>query len=134
MNKPIPVPDSVSEAFWSSAADGRLVVQRCLQCRRFSHPPAMACPRCTSMDLEYEPVSGRGRIYTFTIARDARNPAFAALQPYVIAWVELEEQPDVRMICNLPGEDSDRVAIGASVEVFFEPISGNLRLPQFRLV
>ncbi|MEU6565204.1 Zn-ribbon domain-containing OB-fold protein [Nocardia nova] len=131
--KPIPVPDPLSQPFWNGAAQGRLVIQNCAGCRRYSHPPVSLCPGCGSEEFRYEAVSGRGRIYSFTITRDARNAAFALIQPYVVAWVELEEQSGLRLICNLPAEDLTRVDIGSEVEVFFEPVSGGQALPQFRL-
>lgn len=132
--KPLPVPDSLSEQFWNGADLGRLVIQRCTSCRRYYHPPVSWCSPCGSEDFEYEAVSGRGHVYTFTVTRDARNAVFAALQPYVVTWVELDEQEGLRIIANMPSEDVNRVAIGSKVEVFFEEIAPGRRLPQFRLV
>lgn len=132
-HKPIPVPDSISGPFWQGAANGRLVIQSCTQCRNLAHPPVVVCHRCGSLEFAYERVSGRGRVYSFTVTRDARNPAFAAVQPYIVAWVELAEQAGLRLICNMPSVDLDRVAVGADVEVFFERLSPTICLPQFRL-
>lgn len=131
--KPIPVADPLSKPFWDAAAQGQLVIQRCADCRRYFHPPVSLCFRCGSEDLGHEPVSGRGHVYSFTVTRDARHRAFQHLQPYIVAWVELEEQERLRLICNMPAEDVGRVAIGSEVEVFFEPIDPGRRLPQFRL-
>lgn len=132
-HKPIPVPDQLSESFWSGAIRGQLVIQRCVECHTFAHPPVPVCSRCGSDGFTYEAVSGRGRIDTFTLTRQARNPAFGE-DPYFVAWVELVEQPGLRLICNLPGADQDRVRIGTDVEVWFETIAPDVRLPQFRLV
>lgn len=132
--KPVPIPDSLSEPFWNGADQDRLVIQRCTSCRRYYHPPVAWCAPCGSEEFTYEAVSGRGHVYTFTVTRDARNPVFGALQPYVVVWVELEEQVGLRIIANMPSEAVDRVAIGDKVEVFFEEIAPGRRLPQFRLV
>ena len=132
--KPIPVPDSMSAAFWGAADHGELVIQRCGDCRRYAHPPRPLCFECGSQDVRFEPVTGRGMVSTFTVTRQCRNPAFAHLEPYVVAWVELEEQADVRLICNMPADDVERVHIGAEVEVYFEPIGQGRLLPQFRLL
>jgi uncharacterized OB-fold protein len=49
-----------------------------------------------------------------------------------VATVELEE--GVRMVSDLPSEDTDRVQIGSRVEVFFDDLPGTeVTLPRFRL-
>ncbi|MBO0852572.1 MAG: OB-fold domain-containing protein [Nocardia sp.] len=131
--RPLPVPDPLSERFWAGAAEGRLVIQRCAACRHYFHPPVSRCFHCGSEDFRYDAVSGHGRVDTFTVTRDARNAAFKLIQPYIVAWIELAEQDGLRLICNMPAEDLDRVAIGAPVEVFFEPVAAGRQLPQFRL-
>jgi hypothetical protein len=37
------------------------------------------------------------------------------------------------MVSDLPASDTDRVEIGAPVEVFFDDVDGELTLPRFRL-
>lgn len=131
MEKPVPEPDELSRFYWDAAAEGRLVVQRCSSCRRYLFPPSVACPRCLTDTLLPTPVSGRGRVYAFTVARQAFDPSFEV--PYVLALVELEEDPDVRILTNLVQTDPAAVTGGAAVEVVFEA-RGATALPQFRLV
>jgi uncharacterized OB-fold protein len=54
--------------------------------------------------------------------------------PYVNILVELEEQPLLFMVSNLPGSEKDKVRIGGRVEVYFENVDDEITLPQFRLV
>jgi uncharacterized protein len=133
MPKPVPIPDQVSKPFWDACNEKRLVIQRCQQCKRYHHPPQPICPDCLSVDLVYEPVSGRGTINSYTITRDARQPAFIAIQPYVVAQIELEEQPELIMLSNLPSARHEDVKIGLPVEVEFEEIVPGRLIPQFRL-
>ena len=58
-------------------------------------------------------------------------PAFAAEIPFVAAVVELEE--GVRMATRLIGCDHERLALDLPVEVEFELIGEDFRLPVFRL-
>ena len=67
---------------------------------------------------EPEPVSGRGTVFTFTINHQQYHPDVAP--PYVIAVVELDEQPDLRLPTNIVDGDPDDVRIGAAVQVRFE--------------
>jgi uncharacterized protein len=108
------------------------VIQRCQACGFYLHPPGVVCPRCLSESLVPTEVSGRGQVYAFTVARQAFDATFASSVPYLIALVELDEQPGLRMITNLVGATADAVTSSARVEVTFEP-RGAWNLPQFRL-
>jgi len=130
VQRPSPEPDEVSRFYWEGANDGRLMVQRCAQCGTYEFPPTVACPDCLSETLVPTEVSGRGRIYAFTVARQAFDPAFEV--PYVLALVELEEDPSVRILTNVVGAEPHEVTGGAPVSVEFER-RGGWSLPQFRL-
>ena len=134
MPKPVPVPGEVTKPFWDAVDGQRLVIQRCQGCKRYHHPPVELCPDCLSEDLAFEPVSGRGVVYTYTITHDARQPAFAEIQPYAVAVVELEEQPGLFMLSNIPGARTDEVKAGMLVEVEFEEIVPGRFIPQFHPV
>ncbi|MEE9285814.1 MAG: Zn-ribbon domain-containing OB-fold protein [Dehalococcoidia bacterium] len=132
MPKPIPVPTELTKPFWDAVDRHRLVVQRCQACGRYHHPPVELCPKCLSSHLAFEPVSGRGVIYSYTITHDARQPAFAEIQPYTVAVVELEEQPGLFMLSNIPGARVDEVKSGMPVEVTFEEVAPGRLIPQFQ--
>jgi uncharacterized OB-fold protein len=133
--KPLPVPDAFSEEFWRAAKEHRLCLQRCRHCGTFSHPPEPLCANCLAPDaaFEFAPLSGRGRISTWTVMRDAFIPAFRPDIPWVIVVVELAEQPGLRVLARLVDGASAPLALGAEVEVVFEDVSGETTLPQFRL-
>jgi uncharacterized OB-fold protein len=131
--KPVPIPDVLSRPYWLAAKEDRLEIQRCQSCSHYHHPPVAVCPQCLSEDLCYEPVSGRGVIYTYSITHDARNPAFAALQPYAVVWVDLVEQARLRILTNMPDTPLEKIRVGAPVEVYFEALDDNIKIPQFRL-
>jgi uncharacterized protein len=130
--RPLPVPTPLTEGFWAAAREHRLVVQRCDDCGRLRHYPQERCPECTSPAWHWSPVSGRGVIYTYTRSHKPFHPAWAGAAPYVVATVELDE--GVRMVSDLPPEDTDRVHIGSRVEVFFDDLPDTeVTLPRFRL-
>ncbi|MDV3124629.1 Zn-ribbon domain-containing OB-fold protein [Mycobacterium sp. 21AC1] len=113
-----PSPTAESQAFWTGGEGGELLINRCHRCGRFFHPPGPACWRCRSTDVAPEPVSGRGKVATFTVNRQPWIPGFEP--PYIVAMVELDDEPDVRLITNVVGVSADDVRIGMAVEVFFE--------------
>lgn len=77
-------------------------------------------------------MSGRGKIYAYTVARQAFDSAFIDDIPYVLALVELEEQANLRILTNIVGAQLDEVASDVAVEVTFEDRK-EYKLPQFRI-
>jgi uncharacterized OB-fold protein len=113
-----PSPTSESAAFWTGGRDGNLLISRCHGCGRFFHPPGPACWRCRSTDVAPEKVSGRATVAAFTVDRQPWIPGFEP--PYIVAIIELVEEPDVRLITNVVDVEPDDIRIGLEVEVFFE--------------
>jgi uncharacterized OB-fold protein len=116
--------------FWTSGADGVLRFLRCGDCRNFIHPPGPVCRLCLSRNLAPEAVSGRGTVETFSVNHQQWIPGS---DPYIIAWVSIAEQPDVRLTTNLIDVEPDDVAIGMDVEVVFE-LNDDVYIPLFRPV
>lgn len=131
-HRPLPKPTTLTAGFWEATARGELVVQRCLDCRRYRHYPQSMCPDCHSLKTEWSRVSGRGVIHSYTVAHQSFHPFWADKVPYVVATVELEE--GVRMVDDMIELDPAKVRIGLPVEVYFESVSDEISLPKFRIV
>jgi hypothetical protein len=135
VQRPAPLADELSEPYWTAAAEGRFVIQRCRACGTYHHPPVGLCVACLGSDLAFEPVSGRGRIRSFTVCHSgARHPFFESIQPYALALVELREQADLFVLCNPVGVANEALAIGQEVEVVLQPLPGGGAVPQFRVI
>ena len=98
----------------------------------YHHPPTPICPYCLSRDVSPQPVSGLGTVVSYTINHQAWNPEVPV--PYSIVLVELDEQPGLRLVSNLVGDESDSPAIGMRVSVVFEQLTDEIFLPLFRAV
>ena len=116
------------EFFWTSGADGILRFLGCAVCGRLHHPPLPRCPYCQSTELEPTAVSGHGTIVTYTINHQPFLPGFDP--PYVIAIVEIDEDPTIRLTTNLVDIANDDVHIGMRVYVCFEH-NGEWYVPLF---
>jgi uncharacterized protein len=127
------VPDELTAPFWNAAREGRLVIQRCKECRAWQHPPGPICRSCYSTDLEFAELSGRGVLYSFTVTHHAVVPGFESEVPYIVAVAELEEQRGLRFLANLKDADAGEVQIGLPVQVTFDPAGDGTRLPRLRL-
>jgi uncharacterized OB-fold protein len=127
-DKPLPKPTATSAPFWDAARQHRLQLQQCGGCHSFIYYPRDRCPRCLSDQLEWRPVSGRGKVYSYTTVRRASTRSFAD-KPYVLAIVELDE--GVRMTTNLEAPP-ETIKIGMPVTVFFDDVTPERTLVKFK--
>jgi len=125
---PVPTVTALDEHFWRGGAGGRLLILRCDNCGFWLHPPGPVCRRCLSTALTPTAATGRGRVRTFTVNHQPWFPALPV--PYVLAIVELEEQPGLQFLTRLVDCPPDRVRAGLAVHVRFEP-HGDVYLPLF---
>lgn len=125
------VQDSDSRPYWEGLAQGELRIQRCNACSKAVFYPRALCPHCYADQLSWIVASGKGTIYSYTVAHQAFGP-FAADAPFVVALIELEE--GVRMMSRLLDAPRERVTVGAAVKVTFEKVEEDLTLPYFRLL
>lgn len=123
--------DSDSQPYWEGIAQGELRIQRCNACSRAVFYPRALCPHCHSDQLSWITATGKGTIYSYTVAHQAFG-SFANDVPYVIAIVELAE--GARMMSRIIDAPRERITIGAPVQVTFVPLAEDITLPYFRLV
>ena len=128
-------PEPNTESYWQAVKDGRLTYQTCNDCNGVVFTPRVMCTHCGSASLTQKDSKGEGEIYTYSVVRQNRNPAFSALGAYVLAWIDLDE--GFRMLSNVVGVDDPTtgVKVGQRVKVEFEPQdSGDYPIPVFRPV
>ncbi len=145
MNLVIPENDSEWREYFAEARKHRLVVRRCQSCGLLRYPPTAACPWCMELGFTWEPLSGRGTIYSYEIVVHAIQPGFKEMAPYAVVLVELDEQrgkptadEGLRVVANLVTPDFTpaaevNVGIGKRVRVVFQDLADHIALPQFTL-
>ena len=127
----LPAPDNASRHYWKTAAEGRLVIQRCTSCGAYQFYPRALCVTCAG-ETEWVEASGRGTLYTFTIIRQNRSEAFVRLSPYAVGIVELDE--GVRMMSNIVECDLEQLQVGMALEVLLLKAADDVGLPFWRPV
>jgi len=130
--KPIPVPSHESRPFWEALRGHKLAMPKCNQCGHRWFPPTLLCPSCRSADVTWEPVSGRGKVFSFVTFHRTYHKGFTDERPYCVAVIALDEGP--RMISNVVGIAPGDVRCDMSVEVVFEDITETATLAKFRPV
>jgi uncharacterized OB-fold protein len=128
--RPLPRPDHYTQTapFWAAAKDHRLLIQYCVDTGQPQWFPRSASLVTGRRNLEWRPVSGRGTVYSWTVARRGW-PGHENRVPYVCALVELDE--GVRMLANLLNVEPDGVRIGMPVAVCWERLSDEFEYPAF---
>jgi len=129
-NKPLPKPDVISQKFWDATKRHELIVQRCKSCNQYIMYPREVCSRCLSTNLDWTKVSGKGRVYSYTVIHQPAHPGFAADIPYVLAIVELEEGP--RLLTNIVGCSPDEVKVDMPVTAVFDDVTPEVTLVKFK--
>jgi hypothetical protein len=129
---PMPAASAETVGWWEAAADHRLVVQRCTACGRTRHPPGPVCPRCRNAASEWWQLPGTGKVYTYTIVRQAFIASLEDRIPYVVIAVDLDGADGARLVSNLVDADLDELRVGMPVEVVWEDMGPELAVPRFR--
>ena len=130
--KPMPRPmnETLSRPFWEATKRHELVMPRCRTCSKIFFYPREQCPNCYSSDLDWTQVSGKGRLYTFTVVHQTAHPAFQPEAPHIYAIIQLNEGP--RMPSNLIGCDIEDAQIDMAVEAVFDDASEDYTLVKFK--
>ena len=130
--KPLPAPanEELTRPFWEAAKRHQLIMPRCNTCGNVFFYPREACPACLGGDLDWTPVSGRGRVYSYTIVHQAANAAFQPDAPYAYAVIQLDEGP--RLVSNVGDCPIEDVTVGMPVTATFDDVTPEVTLVKFK--
>jgi uncharacterized OB-fold protein len=128
--RPIPEPDEWSQAFFDATLRGELLLQRCGACGRWMWPVKVRCIECLADELRWEPASGLGTLYSYTLVHQLVHPGFKAEMPYNLALVDLDE--GVRTHSSIVGIGNDELRVGMRLSVVFVPASEHIAVPMFQ--
>ena len=126
LRAPMPM-TRLDEEFFAHCAQERLCFQRCKGCGTWRHLPRALCARCGSDAWEWQPSSGRGRLYSWTVTHQPLHPDFAAEVPYAVVVVELDEGP--RLVCSVRDLANESLALDLPVEIGLAPVNDDIALP-----
>ena len=130
--------DPLTAPFFAACRRGELRVQRFAASGRMVWPPRPMDPHSQTLAHEWVELSGRGTVYSFVVPHPPLLPSYAALAPYNVILVALEEDPTLRMVGNLVAApdgpineiDPATIAIGEPVRVTFSSFD-EVVLPQW---
>lgn len=126
--RPLPELTPENTAYWTGGADGKLMIAFCDDCSAAIHPPQVVCPKCLSGSVKPRAVAGTGTVYTYTVNHQAWMPGMAV--PFVLAVVDVDGAPGVRVMGEVVGAAGQSVKIGQRMLVRFLELD-NVWVPQW---
>jgi uncharacterized OB-fold protein len=102
-----------------------LVGAKCKSCGTISIPRVVNCPECGTAEFEPLKLSGKGKVYCYTmISRGGSPPEFSMQQnlfgSYYVAVIELQEGP--KIVAQLADCKPEQLKIDLPVEATFRRI------------
>ncbi len=98
-----------------------LTAGKCKECGTYFYPQRAICLNCSAEAMEEVPLSGRGKVYTYTIARQQLPGAFVQV-PYAVAIILMEEGCQIHSVVT---EDWENLDVDMDMEVYFEKVAEN---------
>ena len=126
--------DPINGGYFTAAAQGRLVVQRCANCKTRQYPPELNCHACYGFDMEWEESVGTGTVWSWVEVVHPAHPALREFGSYLVALVELDDMPEIKLMgAVVDAPMGGTMEIGARVQVVFEQTSDDLAQPRWRM-
>jgi uncharacterized OB-fold protein len=88
---PQPYPLLDAAPYWQALERKELTYQHCTACEAVVWPAKSHCPDCGAKALEWRQSAGRGRLYSFSTVERGPTPAWQAIAPFTVGFVELDE-------------------------------------------
>ncbi len=116
------------EQFYKHVNKGKLLGGKCKNCGKLSLPPRPICDDCFSKEIEWVPVSTRGRLLTYTIIYVAPTQ-FQSMAPYAVGIVELQDGPKIPGMIR--GVALEEIKVGMDLEIDFGTCAATQVWPQW---
>jgi uncharacterized OB-fold protein len=119
--KPLPTTTLGNMAFWDGLKEHQFKIPHCRECGAYSWVPYPACKNCQSEAIDWDPISGQGTVWTYSVVH--RGAGFHET-PYVVAVAKLDvDGPrSVLVLATLIDVDPEQVHIGMPVKIGYDDI------------
>lgn len=104
------------EQFYKFLAQRKLMAGKCLKCGKIHLPPRPLCDNCFSTQFEWIPVSGKGKLLTYTVIHIAPIQ-FQTMAPYTVGIVQLKNS--LKIPGMITGVTPEQLEIGMSLTIDF---------------
>lgn len=115
--------DYDSRDYWDGCARNELLIMRCADCGFWIHYPRTICPKCWSVAVRPERVSGYATLFSFALYHEPEG-----VYPFTLA--ELVEQKRLRIPSTVVNCEVDDLTLGMPLQLTWISYKG-LSVPAF---
>jgi len=116
------------EQFYKFLAQRKLMAGKCQHCGKIHLPPRPLCDNCFSQQFKWIPVSGKGKLLTYTVIHVA-PPQFQAMTPYTVGIIQLENGAKIPGMIS--GATQEQLKIGMDLTIDFGTYNTAQQWPQW---
>jgi uncharacterized OB-fold protein len=130
VERALPPERTFSKPFWDGTREKKVMLQYDRVAKGYQF-----FPRPTSIytgrksNLEWREVSGKGQVFSFTIARRVRRGPFSGQEPFLMVLVTLDE--GVNVMSNVVNCTLEQMKIGLRMKPFWAPLPDGRNLLMF---
>ncbi len=122
-------PRTFSQKYWDGTREKKVLLQYDNKSGKYQfYPRANSIYNGRRSVLEWREVSGKGEVFTFTIARRAREP-FRGHEPFFIVLVTLDE--GVNVMANVVNCSLEEMKIGLRMKPYWHPLPDGTNMLMF---
>jgi len=122
-------PRTFSKRYWDGTREKKVFLQYDKKTGKYQfYPRANSIYTGRRSDIEWREVSGKGEVFTFTIARRCREP-FRGHEPFFIVLVTLDE--GVNVMANVVNCSLEEMKIGLRMKPYWHPLPDGTNLLMF---
>jgi uncharacterized OB-fold protein len=125
------LPGEIDKPFWEGLKEGRLLLQQCSQCGTFQWLPEVLCNKCLSKELEFSELNPVATLHSWIRVVHPPSTELISAVPYIVIAAQLVDQPQIRLIGNYVGAQTDALEIGMALKGVFEHHGGKYSLLQW---
>lgn len=119
-----------SMPYWEATRQKKMVIQYCKTTGKYQHfPRPVSIFTGRRRDIEWREVSGKGTVFSYTIAHRG-PPAFRGAEPYAVVSVTLDV--GVNVIADMVNCKAEELEIGMKVEPYWHPLDNGEHLLMFQ--
>jgi uncharacterized OB-fold protein len=129
VTRPLPVDRTIARPFWDATREKKVLIQYDAEVGKYQfYPRPTSIFTGRTKHLEWREVAGKGKVFTYTIARRARPP-FREHEPFFVAMVTLDEE--VNIMANIVNCTEEEMKVGLRVKPYWTPLSDGRNLLLF---
>ena len=113
-----------ADAFQERLDEHKLVGSRCQSCHALHLPPRSICPACYGEEMNWEELTGKGKLVAFTTVHiaptDMIEAGYGRDKPYCVGIAQLDEGPSISaQILGVDPTQPEEIEIGMRLTVTF---------------